>query len=82
MRHSGAGQRWNELEGDVLRKHDLAQSKTVDAPLMQTFQPPGAGPVSIWNEYGGPVRPFPPLHGAVADPVDAWPRLGPKFAAL
>ena len=47
MRHSGAGQRWNELEGDVLRKHDLAQSKTVDAPLMQTFQPPGAGPVSI-----------------------------------
>ena len=47
MRHSGAGQRWNELEGDVLRKHDLAQSKTVDAPLMQTFQPPGAGPVSV-----------------------------------
>jgi len=47
VRHSGAGQRWNELEGDVLRKHDLAQSKTVDAPLMQTFQPPGAGPVSV-----------------------------------
>ena len=47
MRHSGAGQRWNQLEGDVLRKHDLAQSKSVDAPLMQTFQPPGAGPVSI-----------------------------------
>lgn len=47
MRHSGAGQRWNKVEGDVLRKHDLAQSKSVDAPLMQTFQPPGAGPVSI-----------------------------------
>jgi hypothetical protein len=47
VRHSGAGQRWNKVEGDVLRKHDLAQSKSVDAPLMQTFQPPGAGPVSI-----------------------------------
>ena len=47
MRHSGAGQRLNKVEGDVLRKHDLAQSKSVDAPLMQTFQPPGAGPVSI-----------------------------------
>ena len=47
MRNSGAGQRWSQVEGNVLRKHDLAQIKSGDAPLVQTFQPPGARPVSV-----------------------------------
>jgi hypothetical protein len=47
VRYSGAGQRWGQVEGDVLRKHDLTQIKIGDAPLVQTFQPPGARPVSV-----------------------------------
>jgi hypothetical protein len=31
----------------VLRKNDLAQLERRDAPLVQTFQPPGARPVSV-----------------------------------
>ena len=47
MRHGGAGQRWSQVEGDVLRKHDLAQITSGDAPLVQTFQPPGGRSVSV-----------------------------------
>jgi hypothetical protein len=47
VRHSGAGQRWDLVASDVLRKHDLAQLQSGDAPLVQTFQPPGARPVSV-----------------------------------
>ena len=47
MRHGGAGQRWGQVEDDVLRKHDLTQIQSGDAPLVQTFQPPGARPVSV-----------------------------------
>ena len=34
MRQGGAGQRWGQVEDDVLRKHDLAQIKSGDAPLV------------------------------------------------
>ena len=48
MRHGGAGQRWGQVEDDVLRKTRFSpRSKSGDAPLVQTFQPPGARPVSV-----------------------------------
>ncbi len=47
MRQSGAGQRWNAIKDNVLEKHDLAQLEKRDAPLVQTFQPPGGRPVSV-----------------------------------
>ena len=46
MRHGGAGQRWGQVEDDVLRKHDLTQIQSGDAPLVQTFQRQGQ-PVSV-----------------------------------
>ena len=47
MQHGGAGQRWGQVEDDVLRKHDLTLIQSGDAPLVQAFQPPGARPVSV-----------------------------------
>ena len=47
MRQGGAGQRWSTIKDDVLQEHDLAQVESREAPLVQTFQPPGARPVSV-----------------------------------
>jgi hypothetical protein len=44
MQQSGAGQRWNSVENEVLRKHGFAQNGIQDAPFEQRFDPPGACP--------------------------------------
>jgi integrase len=47
MRKQGAGQRWEFIEGEALRKHDLTQLRTADAPLEQTFARPGEKPAFV-----------------------------------
>jgi hypothetical protein len=47
VRQRGAGQRWDHVDDDVLRKHTLVQNGTPDAPLVQRFEPPGGRPVSV-----------------------------------
>ena len=47
MRRDGAGQRWGLIEGEAIKKHDLAQHRTGAAPLEQIFQRPGENPFTI-----------------------------------
>jgi integrase len=47
MRRDGAGQRWDLMEGEAIKKHDLAQLRTGAAPLEQTFQRPGEKPFTV-----------------------------------
>jgi len=37
MRRNGAGQRWESIEPDSIRKHDPDQLRNGTAPLEQTF---------------------------------------------
>ena len=47
MRHRGAGQRWDLTNDAVLQQHTLVPSRTENAPLVQTFAPPGGRPFSV-----------------------------------
>ena len=47
MPQRGAGRRWELIEEDALKRHDLAQLRTGAASLEQTFQRPGESPFTI-----------------------------------
>jgi len=47
MRTCGTGQRWNSVEDETLRRHDLVQLGAGNAPLVQTFQEPGGRSFSV-----------------------------------
>ncbi len=47
MRRDGAGQRWELIEADSSRKHDLDHLRAGTAPLEQTFERPGENPFTV-----------------------------------
>jgi len=47
MRRDGAGQRWESIEPDSIRKHDHDQLRTGTAPLEQTFERSGEKPFTV-----------------------------------
>src|SRR6266852_1258705 len=47
MRRDGAGQRWELIEADSSRKHDLDHLRAGTAPLDQTFERPGENPFTV-----------------------------------
>jgi hypothetical protein len=47
MRKDGAGRRWEVIEGEAIKKHDLAQLRTGAAPLVLTFQRRGGNSFTI-----------------------------------
>src|SRR6266446_8131469 len=47
MRKSGVGRRWELIDEEQIQKHDLAQIRTGDAPLEQTFERSGEKPFTI-----------------------------------
>lgn len=47
MQQSGAGQRWDSVDEQMLRKHSLTQNGIPDAPLVQRFEPPGGRTVVV-----------------------------------
>ncbi|RZU35164.1 hypothetical protein [Edaphobacter modestus] len=47
MRKSGAGRRWELIDEEQIQKHDLAQIRTGNVPLEQTFQRSGEKPFTI-----------------------------------
>jgi integrase len=51
MRREGVGQRWGLIEGDALRKHDLAHFRTENAPLTQIFERPDGRPFTVTLEF-------------------------------
>lgn len=47
MRRDGAGQRWELVEADSIRKYDLDQLRAGTAPLDQTFERQGGNPFTV-----------------------------------